>query len=1021
MLYCGPHLLLPFQSDVKKTSTSEQSNAKAADTATRRRTVRTYLAWLVLACLLPCAIGALALFSYQYQKGREGLIEDTTQTARALVQAVDYHLLLAETLTESLSSDEALQRGDFAGFHARAREAVALSGLGTNIVLRDQSGRQLVNTAIDYGMPLPAVRAPDQVHEVFATGKPSVSNVFIGPLLKRPLMSVDVPVKRDGRTVYAIGIGILPDHFNAILKKQQLPSDWTVAIFDKSGSIVGRSHSPDAFVGQKLIPDLMQVIGQNREDVVEASTKEGTPSVLVYSRSNSTNWGVAVGIARTSIVGTLMRTLATVALGIAIVFGLTWLLARHLSSKIAAPIMSLTAPAAALGAGSAVSVPDLPLKEAHEVGVALRQAHAAIMRSNEEVRVAAERVQLALAAGAIVGTWDWELPTDCFAVDERFAEYFGIDPALGRTGLSLQQVIASVHPDDVPGLRNAINEAIRRGGPYSHEYRVRGRDGVYRWIEANGRVDHAPDGTPTRFPGVLLDLEQRRAVETERDRARQQLRAFVDAVPGVVYAKDRDGRMLVANRGVTTVVGKPAEDFLGKTDAEFLDNKEQAAAVMATDRRIMECGQPEIVEEEVNFPDGSHAVWLSTKAPFYDNSGQVIGLIGSSIDITSRKAAEQALIEADRHRNEFLAMLGHELRNPLAPISNAVNLLELAGDKPELRSKAVQVIQRQATHMARLVDDLLEVSRVTRGQIELHKERIRVATPVFSAVETVRSLVEERNQTLHIDVAQNIDVIADPARLTQILTNLLNNASKYTQPGGRIEVRTQIVGANDEHVEVVVADNGPGIQADLLPRIFDLFTQAPTTLDRSRGGLGLGLALVKRLVDLHGGKVWAESAGLGMGATFIVCLPDAEGGPATPDARAQADQQVVAPTSFLVVDDNLDALDTLAMLLEAGGHRVERAYDGEEALEVAARFSPQVVLLDIGLPKLDGWEVARRLRAHPATVGAVLIALTGYGQEDDRQRSLESGFDYHFLKPADLDAIYSAVAARRNRFRVATL
>ncbi|MBD0271051.1 MAG: PAS domain-containing protein, partial [Acetobacteraceae bacterium] len=275
------------------------------------------------------------------------------------------------------------------------------------------------------------------------------------------------------------------------------------------------------------------------------------------------------------------------------------------------------------------------------------EAEQALAESEARLRLEAERVQLALAAGAIIGTWDWELPTDRFTVDERFALSFGLDPALGRTGLSLEQVIATVHPDDRPGLALAIDEAIRRGGPYSHEYRVKQRDGAYRWIEANGRVDHAPDGTPLRFPGVLLDVEARRTMQAERDRAAALLLAFVEAVPGVVYAKDHEGRMLVANEGTAALIGKRPEEFLGRTDAEFLGDRAQAEAVMANDRRIMEGGVAEQVEETVSLPDGTAAVWLSTKAPFRDGAGKVVGLIGSSVDITARKLAEERLRESE--------------------------------------------------------------------------------------------------------------------------------------------------------------------------------------------------------------------------------------------------------------------------------------------------------------------------------------------------------------------------------------
>jgi PAS domain S-box-containing protein len=272
-----------------------------------------------------------------------------------------------------------------------------------------------------------------------------------------------------------------------------------------------------------------------------------------------------------------------------------------------------------------------------------RAAELALRISEERARDDALRVRLALDAGAIIGTWLWDLTTDRFAVDEQFAEAFGLDPALGRHGLPLEQVIATVHPDDKAGLVEAIDEAVERGGPYARQYRVRRVDGQYHWIEANGRVDKDEHGIATFFPGVLLNVEQRRTIELERDRALQLLRQFADAVPGVAYAKDREGRMLVANRGTTELIGKLPEAYLGKTDEEFLDDPEQARTVMANDQRIMASGEVEQVEELISYSDGRRAVWLSTKAPLKDDDGQVVGLIGSSIDITDRKNAEDEL------------------------------------------------------------------------------------------------------------------------------------------------------------------------------------------------------------------------------------------------------------------------------------------------------------------------------------------------------------------------------------------
>jgi PAS domain S-box-containing protein len=517
------------------------------------------------------------------------------------------------------------------------------------------------------------------------------------------------------------------------------------------------------------------------------------------------------------------------------------------------------------------------------------EAREALARAHTEVQAAAERVQLALAAGAIVGTWDWDLRTDRFTVDESFAENFGIDPALGRSGLSLDQVSATVHPDDLPGLRAAISEVISRGGAYSHEYRVRGRDGVYRWLQANGRVDHAPDGTPTRFPGVLLDVEGRRALEAERDRAAQLLRAFIDAVPGVVYAKDRGGRMLVANRGVSELVGKSPEEYLGKTDLELLDRKDEAEAVMATDRRIMETGQAETLEEELSYPEGRRAVWLSTKAPFRDAKGSVIGLIGSSIDITARKAVEAALrlrteqlTEVQKHlekalktRDEFLSIASHELKTPLTSIRLQTQSIRRAIVKgkvevynPERVNRLVEQTDKQTLRLTRLVDDMLDISRVRSGRLKIEAEPFDFCEMVREVVERMKpQLVEAHGSATLVSTCGCVSGSWDRTRLEQVLTNLLTNAMRYGS-GKPVEIR--VARPDADHVRLSVTDRGIGVAKEDHERIFNRFERAVDANEVS--GLGLGLSISRELVHAHNGRIWVESE-LGQGATFHVELP----------------------------------------------------------------------------------------------------------------------------------------------------
>jgi signal transduction histidine kinase/DNA-binding response OmpR family regulator len=358
--------------------------------------------------------------------------------------------------------------------------------------------------------------------------------------------------------------------------------------------------------------------------------------------------------------------------------------------------------------------------------------------------------------------------------------------------------------------------------------------------------------------------------------------------------------------------------------------------------------------------------------------------------------------ESDRHRGEFLAMLAHELRNPLAPIRNATYLLRLLPLQDETLIECRDVIDRQVTHLVRLVDDLLDVSRISQGKIRLKRERAKVEDIVAIALEATRPLIEEKRHRLEVSLpAPPATLDADPARVSQVVSNLLHNAAKYTDPGGHLWLE---VCRDGEEFVFRVRDTGVGIPDDVLPRVFDLFAQADRSLDRSQGGLGIGLTLVRRLVEMHGGTVRAFSEGSGKGSEFVVRLPATSPEEAAPSAfakpgdRAPSDE-AASRRRVLVVDDNVDAASSLASLLQIHGHEVHTTNDGPSSLSAAARFRPDVVLLDIGLPGLSGYEVARRLRQDATTRGATLVALTGYGQEEDRAQSAEAGFDHHLVKP----------------------
>jgi PAS domain S-box-containing protein len=389
---------------------------------------------------------------------------------------------------------------------------------------------------------------------------------------------------------------------------------------------------------------------------------------------------------------------------------------------------------------------------------------------------------------------------------------------------------------------------------------------------------------------------------------------------------------------------------------------------------------------------------------FYDPSGKPLHFDGVTVDVTEQKRAEEMLKEADRRKDEFLAMLGHELRNPLAPIRNAIHILQLVAPSDERVRRPLDVIDRQARQLAGLVDDLLDVSRITRGQINVRKQALDLATVVAQAVETSRPLMEERRHRFELQLPpDSIYVEADPTRLAQVILNLLNNAAKYTEEGGRIWLTVE---RRDAEVVLRVRDTGMGISADMLPKIFEPFTQVEQTLDRAQGGLGIGLTLVRRLVEIHGGSVRAFSEGRGRGSEFVVRLPVLLEAPPPRPANGVSGAKDAKPSRrILIVDDNKDSAESLAMLMRLLGHDVHTAHDGEAGLHAAAQFDPDIVLLDIGLPRLDGLEVARRLRGDLGLRDALLIAMTGYGQDEDRRRSQGAGFDAHLVKPVDFNEL----------------
>ncbi len=440
-----------------------------------------------------------------------------------------------------------------------------------------------------------------------------------------------------------------------------------------------------------------------------------------------------------------------------------------------------------------------------------------------------------------------------------------------------------------------------------------------------------------------------------------------------------------------------------------LVHPDDRAAVNAAIARAVDGGGGYDVEFRNLLPDGTVG-WIAGKGrAFRDGTGRAVRMIGVGMDVTERRrlADELArrareLTDADRRKDEFLAMLAHELRNPLAPLGTALHLMRA---DPERCERFLDMAERQVRQLVRLVDDLLDVSRITEGKITLRLQPVVLDDVVTRALETVRPLVDTRGHTLRVSLPpEPVALDADPARLAQVLGNLLGNAAKYTPSGGSIWLTAA---RSDHELAIHVRDTGAGLAPELLPHVFDLFVQGDGSLDRTRGGLGIGLTIVRRLVELHGGKVEARSAGIGKGSEFIVRLPIPDRVSAATPAARPASAPAAGPEALrvLVVEDNEDAAESLATILSVWGHEVRVALDGAAALEAADTWTPDAVISDLGLPGMDGYALARQLRERPALAHAVLIALSGYGRDEDRRLSADAGFDHHFVKPPDLDAL----------------
>ncbi|MGZ5846852.1 MAG: PAS domain S-box protein [Ramlibacter sp.] len=583
------------------------------------------------------------------------------------------------------------------------------------------------------------------------------------------------------------------------------------------------------------------------------------------------------------------------------------------------------------------------------------------------------------------------------AANAAYCRYLGYSLA----ELTCMRVTDVTHPDDRERDTAARAELMRGVSQvYGVRKRYLHRDGSLLWVDLSVTPVAGADGRPVYTLAVVKDVSAVKLVEDELRRGESHLSAlFAQSAAGVAESSI-DGRLLSVNDRCCEITGRSREQLIGQRALDFTHPEDVARSDALRQQSVAQDCRVEM-EKRYLRPDGS-VVWVHVASGVVrPPEGGEPTLLAVLFDITESKRMEEALRSADRKKDEFLAMLAHELRNPLAPIGAAAALLKSGRLDSARTAQVSDVISRQVQHMTGLVNDLLDVSRVTRGIATLEMARVDACRIVDDAIDQVRPLMDARRHALHVEGLSGIaTLLGDHKRLVQVLVNLLNNAAKFTREGGRIRLAMEACAGQ---LTWTVTDNGIGMDTTLVDRAFELFAQAERTADRSQGGLGIGLALVKSLVELHGGTVVARSAGPGHGSEFRVQLPLASqpAGSRAPRPQECPEQRPEKGLRLLVVDDNVDAATLLGMVLEDMGHEVIVEHDSHRALQRAVLARPQVCLLDIGLPEIDGNELARRLRALPETRDAVLIAVTGYGQDRDRELSAAAGFDHHFMKPVD--------------------
>jgi signal transduction histidine kinase/ActR/RegA family two-component response regulator len=891
--------------------------------------LRSHLSLLVAGAVVPVLLLAITAGVILVRHDRANIERDAIGRTRAAMSAIDAELRGAVSTLEALATSEHLKIGDMRAFQADSRRVLATQPRWLGVRLTRAASAEVFDiVASPPGGPASTAPDDDTLARAIRTGRPAIGDVAVAPAGDGATISISVPVGRGGRVTHVLTVPLDVELFAEMLRDQQLPGEWVIALVDRRRRFVSRL--PRLPAGDPISTSFDAAIARAPVGFFRGRTTDGRDTFTPYVTSPLTGWVLGIGMPEGVVTAGATRLATTIAAGVAVALcvalWLAWLVAR----RVVTPITALAGAASAIASGER---PEVRLRsrvdELTDVARALDGASAAVRAREAELVSSSARFESLAAVARTLNTLDLDatlnnvVETACTLLQAEVATLFRLDPE------SRDLIL--------------LSGGGARGATLNHNLVLARGTGLVGLAVERQAVVVSDD--ILRDPRITYDPEMRARIEAARHRAGA-------AVPLVVQ-----GRIT----GALFVGAMPGRSFTAEEMRLVTTFADQAAVAMAN-------------------------------AELYRDTER-----------------------ANRAKDEFLAMLGHELRNPLGAIATAASVLHEVAT-PDVRVvRAHAVIERQVRHLSRLVDDLLDVGRVTTGKIVLARRPVNLGTAVADLVRAWRGA--GRLDRHHVtDEPTEAWVDADDTRLEQIVANLLGNALKYTPAGGAIAVR---VALESGHAILRVEDSGIGIAPHLIGRVFDLFVQGDTSLDRAQAGLGIGLTLVRRLVEMHGGTVVASSAGAGRGSTFTVGLPSipAPGSLAESSRRPEHD----GARRVLVVEDSDDAREMLKILLERRGHAVHTAADGAEGLDLAIALAPEIAVIDLGLPGLDGFEVARRLRATEVGQSMTLIALTGYGQADDRRRAEEAGFDIHLVKPVDAatleELIVSAGAQYRNSAR----